>query len=383
MSKHKISIIGRGTAGAVNAIQMVHYFPNSEVEWFYDPSTPPQAIGEGSTVGLPKMLQYIEMNYPDFEKISANIKTGIKKVNFGGSGDFHHDFPLSEIGMHFDAIKLQDYIREKLSSKLKLIPKKIITHDEIDSNYIIDCSGTPKTFENHHLMDSIPVNTGYVTHCYWDKPEFQYTLTIARPYGWVFGIPLQNRCSIGYMFNSEVSTLEEVQEDVKEIFKQYNLTPSQDTRVISFKNYYKKENFTSRVAYNGNASFFLEPFEANATHNVQSIGAMVRKIINGNMSPQQANLEYETQIKEVEREITIHYYAGSKFNTPFWKQAKMKSLKPMEELLNDPKFINVINGTKTPNGFIQEYAQWGTFGWHFNLKELGILNEIGVKLRNK
>ena len=78
---------------------------------------------------------------------------------------------------------------------------------------------------------------------------------------------------------------------------------------------------------------------------------------------------------------------GMKGATGFIKpeewDAKKKSLKPMGELLNDPKFINVINGTKTPNGFIQEYAQWGTFGWHFNLKELGILNEIGVKLRNK
>lgn len=383
MSKHKISIIGRGTAGAVNAMQMTQYFPNSEIEWFYDPSTPPQAIGEGSTIGLPRILQYIETGYPDLEKISANLKTGIRKINFNGSGDFHHDFPLGEIGMHFDAIKMQDFVREKLSSKIKLTPKKIITHEEIDSDYIIDCSGTPKSFQDHHLVDSIPVNTGYVTHCYWDKPEFQYTLTIARPYGWVFGIPLQNRCSIGYMFNSDISTIEEVKEDVKEIFQQYNLTPSEDTRVISFKNYYKKQNFSERVAYNGNASFFLEPFEANATANVQTIGTIVRKVINGNSSPEEANLEYEKLIKEVEREIIIHYYSGSKFQTKFWKEAKLKSLQPMKELLNDPKFINVINGPKTPNGGIWEYAQWGANGWFFNLKELGILNEIGIKLKNK
>lgn len=383
MSKHKISIIGRGTAGAVNAIQMSDFFPNSEIEWFYDPSTPPQAIGEGSTLGLPRILQSLGIEYADLKKVSANIKTGIRKINFGGSGDFYHDFPLGSVGMHFDAIKMQDLIREKLSSKVTLIPKKIITHEEIDSNYIIDCSGTPKSFEDYNLMDSIPVNTGYVTHCYWDKPEFQYTLTIARPYGWVFGIPLQNRCSIGYMYDASISTLEEVQEDVKEIFKQYNLTPSQDTRVISFKNYYKKENFTSRIAYNGNASFFLEPFEANATHNVQNIGYMVRKIINGDITPSEANLEYEKSIKELEKEITIHYYTGSKFNTKFWKEAKKKSQNPIKELLNDPKFISLINGSKTPNGNIIEYAQWGVNGWFFNLRELGILNEIGVKLKNK
>ena len=57
------------------------------------------------------------------------------------------------------------------------------------------------------------------------------------------GIPLQNRCSIGYMYNNKINSLEEVKEDVKNIFEEFNLQPSETTNAFSFKNYYRNTNF--------------------------------------------------------------------------------------------------------------------------------------------
>jgi hypothetical protein len=84
-------------------------------------------------------------------------------------------------------------------------------------------------------------------------------------HGWVFGIPLQKRISIGYLYNDKISSLEEVKEDVKNTFKEYNLNPSKITNHIKFQSFYRKENFKNRIIYNGNASFFIEPLEATST----------------------------------------------------------------------------------------------------------------------
>ena len=199
----------------------------------------------------------------------------------------------------------------------------------------------------------------------------------------MFGIPLQNRCSIGYLYNDKINNLDEVKEDVKNIFNDFNLTASTDTRDFPFKNYYKKNNFTDRVAYNGNASFFLEPLEANALANVEFICQLTYDILSTNLSPNLANIHYQEKIKEVERELAVHYYAGSKFDTSFWKEAKQKSLQPIKELIKDPRFINMISGRFSPSIIhdVYEYAQWGSNIWVLNLKNLGIYNDIKNKLK--
>jgi hypothetical protein len=85
-------------------------------------------------------------------------------------------------------------------------------------------------------------------------------------HGWIFGIPLQKRVSIGYLYNDELSSLEEVKKDVQNVFKEYQLKPSEITNHIKFESFYRKQNFNSKVIYNGNSSFFLEPLEATSTH---------------------------------------------------------------------------------------------------------------------
>ena len=381
--RKKLSIIGRGTAGCLNAIHFKHRIPDIDIDWYFDPKKPQQSVGEGSTLSLPRLLEPTGLKYEDLPSIGATNKIGIRKINYAGTGDYRNDFQLGATSMHFDANKLQEWAKNYLRNKIELISKEITDYDKIDSDYIIDCTGTPKNWEDYNILDSVSVNHAYITQCYWDKPEFDYTLTIARPYGWVFGIPLQNRCSIGYLYNDKINNLDEVKEDVKNIFNDFNLTASTDTRDFPFKNYYKKNNFTDRVAYNGNASFFLEPLEANALANVEFICQLTYDILSTNLSPNLANIHYQEKIKEVERELAVHYYAGSKFDTSFWKEAKQKSLQPIKELIKDPRFINMISGRFSPSIIhdVYEYAQWGSNIWVLNLKNLGIYNDIKNKLK--
>jgi hypothetical protein len=49
------------------------------------------------------------------------------------------------------------------------------------------------------------------------------------------------------------------------VFQEYDLIPTDKTQEILFESFSKKQNFSSNIVYNGNASFFLEPLEATST----------------------------------------------------------------------------------------------------------------------
>jgi hypothetical protein len=335
----KLAIIGRGTAGSLAAAHFLRY-TDWEIDWYFDSDIKPQAVGEGATLDFPNGLQnYLNFEHYNLDKIDGTFKSSIYKEGWGKGQGFHHTFPPPCLSYHFNANKLQDYILSVVKDNNRFtIKEQNITHDEIDSNFILDCSGRPQNYEEFHLSKYIPVNSVYVNQCYWDYPRFQYTLTIARPYGWVFGIPLQNRCSIGYLYNNNINTIDEVKEDIKEIFKQYNLTPSEDTNSFTFKNYYRKQNFNGRVAYNGNASYFLEPMEATSIATMIFVNKYSFDLWNNNKNNLHVNYMYITLLKEIETVIMLHYFAGSIYNTDFWYHAVNSGKKCMIVSLTQKKY---------------------------------------------
>jgi len=376
-NKKKIIVIGKGTAGSLTLSTMYHNYNHShEIEWHYDPNTPTQSVGEGSTLPLPYALRsHHFFTYQDFPLLDASLKMGVRKINWNGSNDYIHSFPVGNTAMHFNAVKLQKYIHGKHEGKVNLVHNNIKSYKDLDADYIIDCTGTPKDFSKHNILDTIPVNTAYIKQCPWDGPQFTYTLTVARPYGWVFGIPLQNRCSIGYLYNDNINTKEEVEEDIKEIFKKFNLSPSEEESNISFKNYYRKTNFTDRVCWNGNASFFLEPMEANATGIISTTYNAVQRIINKDQTIKSANYQYTDYLEQVEGMICLHYYAGSKFDTPFWRKAQEVSQKPVERMFKDLRFQKILEAIKY-NYYIPDsidYGQWNRHSFSENLKQLNLI----------
>lgn len=382
--KKKLAVIGRGTAGAVNAAHFLKH-TKDEIDWYFDPNIPTQAVGEGSTLVLPNNLrQTIDFTYNDLKNIGGNYKYAIRKYNWGKHNhDFNHWFHPPHIAMHFDAIALQKLIHDRIKDnpRLKIHNQHVNSHDDIDADYIIDCSGRPENYEDFHICKFIPVNAVYVTQCYWDKPEFEYTVTMARKHGWVFGIPLQKRCSIGYLYNPQTSSLDEVKKDINHVFKELKLTPSDKTNAFQFQNYFKKENFTKRVAYNGNASFFLEPLEATSFVFVNQCARLVYDHLYDNMSLDECNFHYFQAISQTELMISMHYSQGSKFNTKFWKMAKEKGQSALVMLRNSPLFQKCLKDVieyeenkilKHIRVEVNNFGTWDAYSWWQNLMDLGI-----------
>lgn len=378
----KIAIIGRGTAGCLALTHFTRWAENDfNIDLYYDPSIPQQSVGEGSPINLPASLHTnINFNHSDLKYVDGSFKAGIVKTGWGTGVDFTHHFAPPSVGYHFNAVKLQDYILEHFrnNSRVRIIQENV-GHD-VDADFVFDCSGKPDSYDEYNMSEAIPVNSTYITQCYWDYPRFQHTLTLARPHGWVFGIPLQNRCSIGYMYNSNTSSLEDVKADVQNVFDEYNLIPSNTTNAFSFKNYSRKQNFTERIAYSGNASFFLEPLEATSIALMEQLQRNAFGLWWKAYDVNHANTKYSNQVNELENMMALHYYAGSIFKTPFWDMAQEKGTKKIEQAMVDPRFRQVILDSKNykfgDNGNYADYGSWWPGSFKVNLENLGLYNKL-------
>lgn len=377
----KLAIIGKGTAGVLAAAHFARWANDCEIELYFDANIKPQPVGEGSTLVMPKSLSTtLNFTYEDLHKIDGSFKYGIKKVNWAQGEEFTHMFAPPSVSYHFNAGKLQEYILNELDGVIKVTDKNVIAN-EIDADFVMDCSGKPQNYDDFIMSEAIPVNSVHVTQCYWDFPRFQYTLTIARPYGWVFGIPLQNRCSIGYLYNNTINTLDEVKADVMEIFRDYNLVPSEHTNTFSFKNYSRRTNFTDRIAYNGNSSFFLEPIEATSIATMDAISRRAYDIWFNNAPVESANLEYRALLDEIENVIMLHYFAGSIFDTPFWDYAMDRGRKNMVKALENIEFAKVLDNSQQDIRDLYgmapfEYGTWSGASFKQNLTALGLYKKL-------
>lgn len=380
----KIAIIGAGTGGCLTVNHFFNY-TDWTIDWYFDSNIKPQPVGEGSTLELPYALwRGLGFTFYDIEKIDGSCKFGIRKLNWGlKNKDFTHFFPPGKYALHFNASRLQSHFMQKMqsSNRIRIFDQNIKSPSDVDADYVMFCSGKPASYDDYHISNCIPVNSVHVTQCWWDHARFNYTLCVARPYGWVFGIPLTNRCSVGYMYNNKFATLDQVKDDVKTIFQDFNLTPSDTTNSFSFGNYYRKKNFIDqRVGYNGNASFFLEPLEATSINTIEYTNKLAFDLWVENHSLSEINARYIKKLKEVENVIALHYASGSTFNNDFWTYAKKICSENIEESIKtNNEFRNVIsyamqqdptkNYPNTPDKI--NYGSWSGFSWSTNLYDLG------------
>jgi hypothetical protein len=211
----RIGLIGRGTVGCLAMIKLVQqYGKDHELVWAYDPDISPAAVGEGTTASVPSYLGSGKFVDSDLISVNGTIKRGIYKENWGTKhNSFVHDFDVGSNGIHMNAVELQDLVFNKLKrEKIKHVEKHLSVND-MDCDYVFVATGMPKdTSNDYQYLKTIPVNSCFVSQCPWEDraKDFTHTLTIARPYGWIFGIPLENRISIGYCFNQNINSLEEI-----------------------------------------------------------------------------------------------------------------------------------------------------------------------------
>lgn len=375
---YKISIIGKGTAGILSANHFASYTKDDEVEieCYYDSSIQEQTVGEGTTVDVPLMLNQTQgLEFHDiFNLLNGNFKTGIHYLGWGKQ-DFMHTFPMPNASIHFNAVMLQNYLKDKLSDRVKFIDSNV-HWTELNSDYVIDCSGKPNDMNNYYKAKSIPVNAALVYQCSWLKPEYTHTLCIAHKYGWIFGIPLQDRISFGYMYNTEFNNKKEIDKELQLVIEQYGYSVNDFPLELEFNNYFKKENYTENVAFNGNASFFLEPMEATSIATIDEINRHTYDVMFNGYNPNVANRIYREWFQRVQDIIVLHYLAGSQYDTKFWKHAVSLAENNFSNRSTNLNIImdNVIEDKEVFG--VTNYGTWTLDSFKQNIKGLGITKEM-------
>ena len=324
-------------------------------------------MGEGADLSLSHFLSNeLNFSYEDLIKIGGHHKHGIEKINWA-KNSFTHWFELGRSSIHINAVNLQNFIIDKISNKVNIILKNVKNEDL--GSYVINCSGQPPLLEERYETP-IPVNNAYITQCLWDKPQFDKTLCIAQKYGWVFLIPLQNRCSVGYLYNSNFSDVETIKPEIKNILNKYKLN-SKESKNLSFNTFYRKQNFRGKFTYNGNSSFFLEPIEATSLNTSIDVIKKTSKLLKNEMSFKEVNEHYQNFLRETIDIVMLHYLVDPPFNTSFWKMANRKANEWFVKRYKEYPKINII----TQKGEFN-YSTWYEESFKQNLTGLNLYDKL-------
>jgi hypothetical protein len=361
-NKMKITIIGKGNAGCISALHFYNFgkfiSKKIEIELIYDSKIKPVPTGQATLLDLPHFL-WVSTDYKKLFNFNFTQKNGIMYENWGKKNiKWFHEFPFGTYGIHFDPESFQNYVLSNLKINFKEKDENIINYEKIDSDYIIDCRGSPNNLEEYDELVN-PLNCCLLSNLPEDKSIY-WTRTIATPDGWCFYIPLKNKVSIGYSFNKKITSEKNAINNFKKLFKIEKIN-----KVFDFKQYVaKKAILNNRIFLNGNKLFFLEPLEATAMNTYHVWCRFIwDAIISKTHTLQNSEIRIKEYINKVQNFILWHYSFGSKYETKFWKYAKKLYVKNKEE--NFEKKVNEIKKIKMDflkNHKAYPYAQWS--GWN-------------------
>lgn len=371
----KIAVIGGGTAGYIATAHLSTVHKWIDLYHIYDSKIPRIGVGEGTTLNVKDWLNdVLDIQFDVLkERCYATKKYGISYENWGVKNRkfLHNFFPVNDAyAYHFSAENLVPLLEEQTSAERldKNVSEiesngrtTIISHTDgsrLEVDFAIDARGFPKTLdeEKHFSLSMIPTNAALIR----SGPVVDFnraTRSVARPQGWIFIIPLRNRTSYGYVYNANISTTKEIEDDLNEFLKLEGVQPDDGQKCLSFPNYAYKKLFDGSLMRVGNAAAFFEPLEATA------IGAAVAQTLGisiwplGRMKPNSQKMIIRQNDLNVFNKwfyryhlalglfIGWHYTQGSAYNTPFWEYAKDTFFGAWEKLKNseDKEDLRVCN----------------------------------------
>lgn len=310
----KLAIVGAGNAGCITALHYHLYRPDIEIDLYHDSDHHPiERVGQGTTIPVAKLISDgLDCNWYN-NNIGATLKTGILYKNWGTKKDqiFHSFYSMDQVSIHYTPKKLSDAVLS--SGKFNVIEQEITDPEkEIDADFIIDCRGRKARDKDN--LDTIinPINSVLLASL--PKRDLLWTEAVAHPNGWTFVVPVEDKLSLGYLYNSGLTSKEEATKDFQERFGVEEIEHS-----MKFDNYCSFNPFVGeRTLLNGNQCAFIEPLEATATGLYLYIARVgYDRFINKLGIPKCLQLLHK-EVDSIANFVLWHYKTGSKFNSPFW-----------------------------------------------------------------
>ena len=384
-SLRKIAVVGRGTAGSLAAASVSNLLSEEDYELhhIYDSRIPVIGVGEGSWPSLVQQLHQLSDLPHEIvqQRLQGTRKYGIEFEGWGRCNrDFTHYFAPQQVSYayHLSADLMGDLLQE--STRARHIDAKVLNISRADGgaqiefedrkperyDLVFDARGFPREHspDEHIDISFIPTNKAVIRRCPAIIEETQgnpvqqhtYTRAVARPHGWVFVIPLTAHTSYGYIFNGELSSLEEVESDFDALLETDGVEEFEKRAVISFPNFVHRKIYDGAIARIGNAAAFMEPLEATAIGFAQlQIGMILHMRLN---RPSEI---HERDVPVVNRFLINnilcnglfvgwHYSCGSRYDSEFWRHARDRAW-PLYRKVVDPDAVDCAALSKFDNMF--------------------------------
>lgn len=262
---------------------------------------------------------------------------------------------FAAVSLHFDAKLLADYLKN-IGEKRGIIKKEGIVNaifnnkegyinklktekEEIECDFVFDCSGFKKLIIGNHYKSNwkshseyLPAKKAIPFFLKMDKKIPPYTEAIAMNYGWMWKIPLQQRYGCGYVFDSDYISDQEAEKEIEEYLGFKPEYPRKNKGAFSFSAGCFEEIWIKNCLSVGLSSGFIEPLEATSI--MQTIFVLQRFMSDkqnlntkNNFIKKRFNDIYLKETKEIVDFLYLHYVTNKK-NSIFWQDFIKKNKMP-------------------------------------------------------
>lgn len=349
--KKKVGVVGVGSAGLLNVMHLCVWLDKSwEVYSIHNPRKKILGIGEstnGEFVTVLERATNFSIAHPeDLAALGATIKYGSRFVDWR-----EHQWinPLlnGNIAVHFNNRCLKDFTYDRLA---KLWPDQFRTLEgdveamndtgtkvelTVDGrvhefDYVVDCRGTPESFDGYTISDCTLLDRCLVHRV--DDYEFApFTDHVATRHGWMFGVPLKDWKTYGYLYNHRITSKQDAIEDMKKLLGIETVDAASYDREYELTSYYAKELVSGRICKNGNRALFFEPLIANSIFLYLGANRLIFDYMINGFSAERVNEAFVKSVQQMEDVISYYYQGGSMHPSEFWKAATQSAQARLRE----------------------------------------------------
>jgi len=378
-------IVGGGSSGWLSAAYLSNNFSNLKITIIDKEIGTPVGVGEATLLNFSKFLNACGFNLDEwYDELEATKKLGILFPNWiDDKKDISHPFFVNKtnpkeyrnrldinyidktsVGYHVNCGKLTTFLQKKLNNKIIFkksdvnkvvfegdeIKKLILKNgEEVIADLYIDCTGFKSILKNRTekiiLRDRLICDTAVacsVDYLDINVEKLPYVRCEAVNEGWVWSIPVQSRIGSGFIFNREITPIE----NAKDFFIKYwnQRIKKENIKVIDWTPYYDKKIWSKNVVSIGLSAGFLEPLESTGLALAMEGIFQLSKRIYKNYYNEDDIILYNNIMKlffENSIDFVNMHYLVSERKGIFWEQGR--------QLKKSEKFLMFENCIKNNN----------------------------------
>jgi tryptophan 7-halogenase len=199
--------------------------------------------------------------------------------------------------------------------------------ERLDADLFIDCSGFNGVLIEQTLKAGyedwsglLPCDRAVAMPTAIAGPRAPYTQAIARPAGWRWSIPLQQRVGNGYVYCSAFASQEEAAADLMREVEGAGLAEPRHLRFTAGR---RRRLWDRNCVALGLASGFLEPLESTSIHlAISGVYALLDHFPDLDFEPAEReayNALVGGELERIRDFIVLHYVLSGRRDTPFWR----------------------------------------------------------------